>query len=361
MKTGIITYHNTRNCGAVLQTYALQKMLAQLGVEADIIDYRCSKLEEVYKLKKIMELKDVKELIKWAITIRKNIKCQNKFDFFRKNNLRLSKPYFPDTIGESNQDYEAFIVGSDQVWNCLLNGMDVTYFLDFAQDNKKKISYAASLGYADIPDNYKNIFREYLPALDAVSVREEEGRQAVLELIPEKQIEVLPDPVLLLSCDEWSRLAICKEIEPFIFVYTIASTENISPFIKELCRKTGLKVIWGHMSCKRKAGVVNVTDISPEEFLGYIQHAEYVVTSSFHGLVFSTIFHKQLFYDLDRNKQNNNSRLQSFSKLAGLESRRLRTGEYQLSEYGAIDFKQVDKVITSQRKKAVKFLKNSLN
>ena len=361
MRAGILTYHNTRNCGAVLQAYALQNKLTQLGIESDIIDYRCPLLEETYKLKKIVEIKDLKELMKWSLTIRRDVNCQNKFDSFRKRYLCLSKPYFPKTIAEANKDYNAFIVGSDQVWNCFLNGVDTTFFLDFTADTKKKISYAASLGYSKIPDSFIDIYQKYLPAFDAISVREAEGRQAILEFMTDKPVEVLPDPVLLLSPDEWGKLAVCNEKEPFIFVYTVAPTKHIEPFVKKLSSKTGLKVIWGHMSYRKKAGVINRTDLSPEEFLGYIQHARYVVTSSFHGLVFATIFHKPLFYDLDNNKQNNNSRLRSFSQLVGLASRCLSDGEYHIDTYEEVDFCQVDQAILLQQKKATEYLLNSLN
>ena len=357
MKIGILTYHNTRNCGAVLQAYALQQALFALGIDNQIIDYRCDKIEEAYRLRHFWELKTIKMFIKWVLTIRNDKKTQKKFEIFRENILKLSGVYTKDTIKNANKEFDGFITGSDQVWNLYLNGNDYTYMLDFAEKGKKRISYAASMGSGSLTDGGNGAFKEAVLSFDLLSVREKPLKDYIKE-ITGIEPELVLDPTLLLKkeeyvfADNWG-----KPKYKYIFVYTVAPAENIEQKAKELSKKTGYPIIWGHMSYRKKRGVKNVTDLAPSELVNYIKNAEYVLTSSFHGMAFSIIMQKQFFYDLDNNVKNNNARLETLAQLLGLEDRELIADNMDLCKFAGIDYSAVNERLTRERKKSIEFLK----
>ena len=359
MKTGILTYHNTRNCGAALQAYALQQALFVLGVDNEIIDYRCGKIEDTYKIKHFWEMKSPKMLIKWALTIRYNKKAEKKFELFRNKEFKLSPPYTRDTIAEANSCFDGFITGSDQVWNFYLNGGDYAYLLDFAGSEKKKISYAASMGSADVSDNDSEALKKALTSFSLISVREKTLKEYLKKQLGIES-ELVLDPTLLLKKENYSFDDANKPEGKYIFVYTIAPTPNIEKTAKALSDRTGYPVIWGHMSYRKKTGFKNVTDLSPAEFVNYIKNAEYVLTSSFHGMAFSIILEKQFFYDLDISVKNNNARLETLSALLGLKSRELTADIEGIYDKADIDYSSVNQRLEEERNRSVDFLKKAV-
>jgi len=358
MKIGILTYHNTRNCGALLQAYALQKKLFELGIDNEIIDYRCDKIEETYRLKKIYELKGIKQLAKWFLTIGRDKRTQKKFDEFKRENLKLSGKYDKASICKANLIYDAFITGSDQVWNAMINGDDLTYLLDFAGAEKKKYSYAASIGGGEPKVSYAEKMQTALADFDFISVRENPLAEYIKTDLG-LDTQMVLDPTLLLDGDDYIFASEWKKPKTkYIFVYTIATTPNIESAAKKLSKETGLPIIWGHMSYRKRRGVKNVTDLSPCEFVNYIKNAEYVFTSSFHGMAMSIVLHKQFFYDLDDNVQNNNSRLETLAESLGLQSRELLklSDASFLTNMPLIDYKQVESALEIRRRQSVCFL-----
>jgi len=359
MKIGILTYHNTRNCGAALQAYALQKKLASLGIDSEIIDYRCPEIEKTYRLKKIYDNKSIKELIKWFLTFKRNKRTQVKFDYFKNEYLNIGKIYDKTTISDANREYDAFITGSDQVWNMRLNGSDYTYLLDFVEKGKRRISYAASMGSAKPEEEHLEKFKSELSLFDFISVREKPLEKVIKECFGLESRLVL-DPTLLLNKNDYNFGTNSNTPkEKYIFVYTVAPTPNIESAARKLSEETGFPIIWGHMSYKKRKGVKNVTDLSPAEFVDYIKNAEYVFTSSFHGMAMSIVFEKQFFYDLDRNVKNNNSRLETLAEI--LELQKQGVGDDDAEDFSRlsdrkINYTQVNRLLNVERNKAKAFL-----
>ncbi len=359
MNLGIITYHNTRNCGAVLQAYALQRVLIDRGIKTDIIDYRCREIEQTYKIKKIKDIKGLKELVKWALTVQRDKITQKKFDQFKRKHIKLSSKYDRTNIQNANEYYDAFVTGSDQVWNFNLNGGDTVYLLDFAGKGKKKISYAASMGGSAMPPGFAEKTARALQTFDAVSVRETALAQYIKTLTGAEPQTVL-DPTLLLTKERYAFEEKEKPKKKYIFVYTIANTPNIERCAKALSRETGFPVIWGHMSYRKKSGVENMTTLSPVEFVNYIRNAEYVLTSSFHGMAFSVIMEKQFFYDLDKGEANNNSRLETLAELLNLQCRELNEADLDLTQKRNIDYNTVSRLLNDARQRSLVFLGKSV-
>ena len=356
MKTGILTYHNTRNCGALLQAYALQKTLFNLGIDNEIIDYHCAGIEEAYKIKSVREIQTLKEFVKWMLTVCTAKKSQKKFDVFKAQYLKLSKPYLRDTIIQANDSYDTFITGSDQVWNFNLNGSDYTYMLDFAHDDKIKLSYAASMGSKSIGSENEKAFINALLRFQDISVREKPLKEYVDSILNIDSKLVL-DPTLLLEKDDFNFDRSGRIVEQkYIFVYTVASTPNIEKAAKRLSKETGYPIVWGHMSYKKKKGVINKTDISPDEFINYIKNAEYVLTSSFHGMALSIVLEKQFFYDLDTKKQNNNSRLETLSEILDLENQKIDITYFTSQAREKINYQQLHLKLKKLKEQSILFL-----
>ena len=340
----------------MLQAYALQKTIESLGTDCEIIEYKSSYLENTYKIKKISELRSVKEFLKWLLSLRHSIISNKSFEGFARDFLRVSeRKYSKENIVESNERYDLFIVGSDQVWNFKLNGEDSTYFLDFVKDNKNKNSYAASFGYAEIPQKYLRKTKELLSEFNQISVREQKGRESILALLGRTSDLVL-DPTLLLDGRDWNKLASEKKVRrEYILVYTVAAAPSVFAFAKNLAKENNCDIIYIRNSYRYKTGMKNVSGLSPCDFTGYIKNARYVVTTSFHGICFSVNFEKDFFYELDRNPKNNNSRIETLTELLKLGDREIVNGKCSALNK-RINYTSVNKILSEEKKKSIDFL-----
>ena len=355
MKIGIITYHRAKNLGAMLQSYALQKTLEKYKGKCEIIDYRNEKMEESYKVKKIWECKSLKEKIKNILFMKKNKAFEEvRKEFNEKVQTISTKKYNKNNIKEANNDYDLFVTGSDQVWNVKLNYDDENYFLNFAEDNNKKNSYAASFGTNKINEEQKEKICNQLKTFNKISVREEEGKNVVRELTG-RNSELVLDPTLLLNKYEWENMINNERIEKekYIFVYVIAYTPTLLEFARKLGKERNCKVICFHTSYQKYRGMKNLTKVSPQDFLNYIKNAEVVVTSSFHGMCFSINLQKEFYYELDENKVNNNSRLKTLATTLNLEDRRIINGKCINNR---INYSEVTKKLEAERKKSIQFI-----
>ena len=360
MNIGILTFHLARNYGAVFQAYALQRIIEDNGYEVNIINYDSDFLSNTYKINKFRELKNIKQIIKYFLTNKDIKEKDKKFQIFREKYFKLSKQtYYKYNINTCNSEYDCFFVGSEQVWNFNLNGEDKTFYLDFVNDNNKKNSYAASFGYDKIPNEYVNLTRELLSKFNNLSVREKQGNKIISELI-NKDSEVVLDPTLLLDKYDWEKISSNKKEEKeYILVYEIASTPNLIRFSKMLARKKKCEIIYINNTYKKYSGGKNIKNASPEEFLSYLLNAKYIVTSSFHGLVFSINFEKDFFYELDNKKINNNSRLENIVDIFDLKSREIVDGNNNDIDK-RIDYSKVNKILYKERKKSIDFIKKSI-
>ena len=357
MKVGIITYHRAKNLGAMLQSYALQKTIENNIGNCEIIDYRNKNIEYSYKVKKIKEIKGIKEKVKSVLLMKKNKNFEEVLNNFINKYQKISSEIYDEkTISKANQKYDLFVAGSDQIWNPNLDYKDKNYFLGFVTDNKRRNSYAASFGTNILDNNDKKWIKEELEKFNKISVREQEGKEIVKDLI-DKECQVVLDPTLLLNYEQWENI-IPKERpqeEKYIFVYLIAATPTILDFARNLAKEKNCKIICFHNNYYKYKEMKNLDKLSPNNFLNYIKNAEYVVTSSFHGLCFAINFHKKFFYELDENKTNNNSRLVTLAKMLNLEDRRIINAQCEDNE---IDFSEVEKRLEMERKKSIKFICN---
>lgn len=387
MKIGIVTYVKCDNYGAELQAYALQWKLNQLGYDAELIDLQ--KIEKdlasnassiipalknrfkVYGLKAPYEIsKLVIDVIRRKLSSKKNesnaAEKHKLFLNFFENFIRHSKSYY--TIEEIRKavdlPYDVYIAGSDQIWNYMHNDNLDVYFLEFAKKyNARRISYAASISAATIPNKYHQEYKKLLENIQYLSVRELQGAQLIEDLTGRKA-EVVLDPTLLITSIEWSKNIAINPLkgEKYVLVYTLSG----SKYINDLC-----EYVAGILKCKvvnmkinfRKDDSENMTDffeLGPQEWVGLISGASYVITDSFHGTAFSINFNKP-FTTLVNPVSNMNSRVLSILNIMGLEDRIIfDDGTKQIPKSLSIDYVPVNRQLKIWRDRSIEFIRKSL-
>lgn len=355
MKIGILTFYNTTNYGALLQAYALQNKIHELGKECEIIRYDCEEITKREKAISFLEIRSIKELIKYIVLNSSQKKKFNKFIEFEQNFMMESKDiYDKNNIKESSEEYDLFIVGSDQVWNLSLSGDDYSFFLDFERDNEKKRAYAASFGYSQVPNKYLKNTEKYLKDFSKIAVREESGK-AIVNSVVKKDAVVVLDPTLLLTKEEWFKVSSYKpKYEKYILLYFIHNKKETFKFARKLAKEKGLKLVYINISPKVAMGMKNLRSASPEEFIGLVKNAEYVITGSFHGVAFSINFNKEFFYETNKSKENYNSRIDNLIKILKLENRNINLSNSFDEE---IDYKKVNNLLSEARENSINVLK----
>ncbi len=316
-KIGIMTFHRALNYGAKLQAFALMDTINQKE-DAYILDYRCKEIESFY-----FERRGIKELAKKILFPRFSrdlIIRKNKFNYFD-NYYKMSKMYTPNNIEDSNKELDAFVVGSDQVWNPIITGFDYNYFLPFAEEGKA-YSYAVSFGKAKISDWDENKTYQLLKKFNCLLTRESTASDMINKLYCNLNANTVLDPVFLLSRDQWIEkldLEISEPKEKYIFVYIVAQQTNALERAKKIAAKRNLKILFVDAGRNADKEFTKVNNAGPIEFLNLLLNAELVITTSFHALAFSLIFNIPFQYELSKEKINANSRLSDIARDISIE------------------------------------------
>ena len=362
MRTGIITYHNAINYGAVLQAYALQQVLLGMGVQCDIIDYSCPAVDKQYRRKKISDRAYWKEYVLDFLSAHRLDSKKEAFQKFRAEHLCLSEKI--DNASCENFDiYDALIVGSDQVFNPKNTEGDSFYLLDF-QCNSKKIAYAASIGNNEFlklwKEKYNVDYVSLLKQFDSISFREEAASVFVSDLM-NNSYETTLDPVILAGTDVWQEFQ-GDESEDYIFVYNLGNIPLLVESVKNIQKETGLKVRVVNKDVKGDfllCDFDNVSSISPIEFLRMLSGAKYVITDSFHGTAFSVLYHKNFISVVNPHKVNTNSRIVDLLKKLNLQERIVT--EADGFRYDSITtYAEVDEKIREMQKHSIEWLRKAL-
>lgn len=347
-RIGIITFHQALNYGAILQAYALRKFIVSNynNIDAEIIDYQCPYLSRYYSLKSQKRTNIVKSVLA-SINF---LVRRNRFNSFIKKHLKISSDYYtPDSIYKTNEKYDAFIVGSDQVWNPELTDNDLNYFLKFASTEKRN-SYAASIGVDGFQTNIKPIIVSNLKMFNHISLREKSGKEYVDSILDNNISEVNMDPTLLLKKDDWAKLQKGQKKEKYLFVYTIKYSQELINEARSFAQQNKIKVYYVGPYKKNK-NVKYIHSPKIEKLLSLIYNADYVFTNSFHGTAFSVIFEKQ-FYVKRNNNDSRNSRIDDFLDLLDLQERKTVN-----NVYNSITWEKVRALIEQERERTFEYLK----
>lgn len=299
-KVGIITFHNSYNCGSMLESFAMQKTIEKLGMNVEIINFSNEGQKKLYSVFfKNNSFKNILKnilLIPYAKEIRKN---NDKYQEFMNQNFNLSKPMAKIEELE-DKDYSIIIAGSDQIWNITIEDSDDAYFLPWVK-NARKVAYAPSFGSKNImkfSENSKK-YADYLNDFNALSIRENNGQKWIKHLI-DKEVPVLLDPTLLIDREEYdSIMSKSKQTYgDYIFFYSPSFDEKSCNFVKKIAEKNNMKVItWSaksyYVKLIKRFGFILAEFESPSIYLELINDASLVITTSYHGTIFSTIYRKK--------------------------------------------------------------------
>lgn len=356
-KIGIMTFHEALNYGAVLQAYGLQKFITENfdGVDVEIVDYSCPKLKADYRpIKLSINPHRWKRCLASFRNCGVTIKMKKNFESFCSCWLRLSKDkYSVETIKSSNDRYDVFITGSDQVWDPRCAGFDENYFLTFVTDSEKKCSYAASMDKMEIPASMENVYRLRLKGYRCVSCREEAAAEVINGVLENGNAEVHVDPTFLLTKAMWENVAAAPLFEKYLFIYPVGKSLEMVRYAKEIAHDRGLKIVY--MDAEKGWADSEITFISgesPEVFLSLIKHADCVVTNAFHGSAFSVIYHKD-FYVYCGADGKGNERVQNMFRKFGITDRVLCGSK---KYYTQTDWELVEHNINIERMRAKEYL-----
>lgn len=386
MRIGIITFwESTDNYGQVLQAYALQDVLKDMGHEPFQIRYSLKASQYIDQkssiLKKILKVLLVYPLIKSIKrrnALREDAECRTmiekknearKFQEFRDTYIKQGSViyYFIEEIRSNPPAADCYITGSDQVWTMLLsNEGNAAYFLDFGEKDTKRISYAASFGRSVYPKELLPRLKELLSRFDAISVREQEGVE-ICNTLGLQATHVL-DPTLLLSkADYLSKLHIDdKPKGNALFVYSINVRTPEDIYWSELRKYAddkGLEITIttssGNIPGREIYVRVNYSYATIEEWLADINKAQLVATTSFHGVVFCLLMHTNfIFYPLKGKDTKSNGRVQSLLQSVNLEGKICTSGA-DVDKCISImpDWTMIDDVLKHKRTVSLDFLK----
>lgn len=324
MNIALITIHWANNYGAALQVYASTRYLSRYG-NVSVIDYRCSftsKGMQVFRFG--WGLRDFLRMGKDVFRLLPRYRVIKKFSDFNGRYLNVTSPVNSevDFIRLVDQ-YDAFVSGSDQIWNPNIvsesGSINGRYFLDFVS-GKKKVSYASSMGtYKYSAQDFSQI-SGYLSGYDFLSVREADTASYLEELLARPVAHVL-DPTLLMGKDEWLNCfpAGKKQVDGFILVYALKKDALLRRVIEVVSAVLKLKVYaidqdpLINYSCDR-----HMMDVGPDEFVDLFSQASFVVTNSFHGTAFSVNFNVPFLVTTPPTGIN---RISSLLDAVGLENR----------------------------------------
>lgn len=332
MKIGIITIHRLYNYGTNLQAYALQHYIEKkYGTRVEIVDYLFPNKYHKNKKPILKQIRIWLGMLKADIFQRKLV-LKLKFKIFQKNYYHLTRKTYKskNSLSGVNLNYDLYITGSDQVWNPTTLKNDPIMFCSFAPNEKRRISFGASFSATNYPEEYKESTRQLLNKYSHIGVREKTALKVLESIGVNASIPQVCtcDPTLLLDKKEYCQLS-CKSkfniTRQYILVYKLGYSYNPEPAmsfaINEAKRVLDIDVlVIGHPLQFKYTGEVKFLEaVGPCDFLWLFEHATYIITSSFHGTIFS-IINRKPFVSIIPGKENDDSRIKDLLQICHLET-----------------------------------------
>lgn len=290
------------------------------------------------------------------------------FEEFIEKNMKTSKQrYNKDNISTSNDEYDCFVCGSDNIWN--KNLFDSAFMLDFALDSKMKIAYAPGMSTDRLTRHQRTLFLSPIKRLDFISCREKIGADLLSKYL-RRSIPVVCDPTLLLTAEQWRSVEAKPHFElpqKYIFAYICSKNTHTQNIIYNIYKESKLPVVvipdMGESYNLNQSEYIYLNDVGPAEFIYLIDHACLVVTDSFHGTVFSCIMNRE-FWSFNRFKSENtvqlNQRINNLLRILNISEKRILT-EYNENYHNCpIDWDDANSYRENEREKSIEYLKSTL-
>ncbi|WP_430934128.1 polysaccharide pyruvyl transferase family protein [Saccharicrinis sp. 156] len=383
MKIGILTQPLRNNYGGLIQNYALQKVLKDLGHDVSTLSVSFPVRNRYYQFlrslfsnifKKYFLLKNIVSVVPFVPKDSDLEVISENMKSFAKQNIKTTKPLVIKRLKKEDflREFDGFVVGSDQVWRPRYSPNLTTFFLDFLSEESKakRISYAASFGvdYWEYSKGQTRACKRLVQNFDAVSVREDSGVVLCKEHLEVDALHVL-DPTLLLAKKDYLDLIKEKGLGKqkqykSLMVYVLDMNDHKRKIIDQVSNELGLSVTL--LMPEKTLSNFSSDDIEKckyapvEEWINGFSEADFVVTDSFHGTVFSIIFNKP-FISLANSGRGSNR----FYSLLG----KLNLRERLIDEKGEVtnelidekvDYDTINEKLDKLRSKSFEYITNSL-
>lgn len=377
MNVGIVTFQRAHNYGAQFQAYALQKFLVDNGHNVEFIDYWPDYRKGMYDLFDLSALGSTKKPHRKLLAVTKSVlkvgltfpwkkKRSERFEGFMEDRLNIPNGTRISRGEDIPTHYDAYIFGSDQIWRYnrfnTYSGYDPTYWGKYPkQTDGLKIAYAASMGVAPSGKSSNAFIAKQLPNFDAISVRER-SLERLISPLTEKPVYQVLDPAFLLDRSEWRRIARqdLQLPERFVLLYNLNKSDLARRLADGVAARLGCDVIEVNSEVAPfKTSKRYFNTAGPAEFLALFGEASYVVSTSFHGVVFSLINRKE-FQAMGLGA--NAARVTDLLGELGIADRYAAAGEENLEPDLAqtIDYEKVQQTLDQLRSQSVSFLTESL-
>ena len=352
MKTGIVTLYGNYNLGNKLQNYALAEAIAFF--DGPVVTIKNKTFRK--NLIKYLQIESRLSNMIWINRLCGKLKNNELIRFDRKHLLGSEKIYFcnlPLRRLHRHDQCDLYCAGSDQIWNPYFGRTGMFNYLGFA-DYDRTFSYAASFGIDKIPKKHVEAVRKGLNHIKFISVREDAGKRIVEELTGRTDVQVLVDPTMLLTPEQWDEVAEKpkrKLPEKYLLTYFLGDvSEQRRATIETKAKELGCETIW--LMDKKSPFYA----IGPGHFVYMIKHAKMVCTDSFHGSVFSFLYGRPMaIYDRKGSAENMSSRLETLSAKFGLQKQMVK--DESLSEIPLNpDYSQGYVALEEEQKKSKAFL-----
>lgn len=381
MKIGILTQPLHNNYGGLLQNYALQQVLMDMGHDVETVDWHPSSIspikEWLWAKKELIlcSLKKDTQKPRYQLTLPEERIISKYTKVFINKYLRVCPQKVKQQVDFCSVDermaYDAYIVGSDQVWRPNYNLFQTALFLDFVKrDNVKRIAYAASFGTSDweFTPQMTEECSELAKQFDLITVREESGVKLCREHLGVEATQVL-DPTMLLNRKDYEKVVLAEnEVNSVgtLFHYILDPNDEKRGLIERLAAEQGLRPFTIMPKCQAenrtkwdvKHRIEDCVFPSVTSWLRGFMDAEMVVVDSFHGAVFSIIFNKPFW--VVGNKKRGNARFESLLGLFGLEDRMIELGQ-KVDWNAHIDWEKVNETRQKEKERSIGLLKSILN
>lgn len=376
-KIGIMTFYAAHNNGAALQAFALQQKLNELGADAEFLRYFDQHNEKVVeKHSRLYNLIHNPKMIlnillhyKRVIKLRGvSILTDQAYSKFHIEYFKTSQePYYKyDDLSEANYRYNGFVTGSDMVWTPIGQNLEA-YFLQFA-DKGKRYSFSPSLtGVNVLTEEQHVLIKKYIEGMDIISCREQEGVSYVQKNTAKKAVQTL-DPTLLLTRDEWINelnIEVQKEKDPYILCYMFGGLSRLHKReISKIAKNRNLEIRYIPMDMEQKEQEIDNgyrMGYGPREFVSLFMNASFIITNTYHGLMFSLISQKP-FALVHRTKNNkwksNEGRMSFILQMVGLSKRYIDPEQPIDDNLFILTYDEINTKLRIERERSIQYLAN---
>ncbi len=364
LKIALITIHWANNYGASLQVFASIKAFSEFG-EVSVIDYRNTYIKKGMTLIRFgSKPRDILRMGKDILRFFPRYRVIKKFENFSYKYLNLTtKINSDDEFNQISNEFDIFISGSDQIWNPKIvneeNEIDTRYFLDFVHD-KKKFSYASSIGAHIYTNQEQLVIKELLKDYSYISVREKDSSKYLSELLNKNVVSVL-DPTLLFNKKQWLEffnIPDKKITKPYILVYALKNSLLLKQSVERLSSILKYDVItvnqepFTNYKCDK-----HIKDAGPDEFLELFSNASFILTNSFHGTCFAVNFNIPFIV---ASPQIGIIRIENFLSSVGVQNR-IISNENQILEVinNDLNFNEINNKLKTLRNDSKQYIEKA--